>query len=268
MRMTTHAENRRAMVDAISERLGMAATYAGPPSFAYLVGSIRVERDGTLVSESCEDLEALKPFLLERGYIDPEPERMNITLPVKEPTVELLKNLTHMLYSKQYLLGKATGRQAIHIPDLLINRLREYTPEDLEAFTTLLDDVRAMDELDGFDFRDGQLTMTFPFAELEPLRWEVYASLMNGMVEAARTAKRVAAERQEPENEKYAMRGWLLRLGFKGADGKPVREVMMEKLTGYAAFKTADQMDRHKAKYADLRRAEREARRAEAHEAE
>ena len=58
--------------------------------------------------------EALKPFLIEQGYLptaEPESttliERMEINVPAMM-TVEALKNLTFLLYSKQYLLNRMT----------------------------------------------------------------------------------------------------------------------------------------------------------------
>ncbi len=265
MTIETHTADRKALAQRISELLNAPVAYAGAPSFAYRVGdAVTVDRAGNL--EVTGDVpEALRAFLMEQGWMQPEPETpvegMTVSIAVKDITVVDLKNLTHMLYSKQYLLNRSMGAELLRIPKLLVDRLHEYTPETPEAFTELLDDCRAMDELAGFDFRDGRVSMDIPYsAEEQPERWMTYADLLNRMITAAQDALRVSPTLLTPENEKYAMRGWLLRLGYGGSDLKARRRILLENLKGYAAFRDDSGMERHKAKYAELRRQEREAR--------
>jgi hypothetical protein len=53
----------------------------------------------------------------------------------------------------------------------------------------------------------------------------------------ARNAKRVTATEKEVDNEKYAFRCFLLRLGFIGAEYKTERKILLKNLTGSSAFK-------------------------------
>lgn len=275
MTIQTNTTDRRALARQISELLDEPVAYAGAPSFAYRVGStITIDRTGTL--EITGDApEALKDFLIGQGWLKPEPvtqapvSGMTISVPVEDITVVDLINLTHMLYSKQYLLNRSMGQEVLRIPKLLIDRLREHTPETPDVFTELLDDCRAIDELTGFDFRDDRVSMDVSYSVGEhPERWMTYADLLNQMILVAQDAMRITPTLSKPQNEKYAMRSWLLRLGYGGPDLKARRRILMENLKGYAAFKDDSGMERHKAKYAELRRLEREARRAEAHETE
>ena len=55
----------------------------------------------------------------------------------------------------------------------------------------------------------------------------------------AKEVKFASAKPQQHENPKYAMRTWLLRLGFIGDEFKTAREVLTKKLSGDAAFRTA-----------------------------
>ena len=265
MTIETHTTDRKALAQRISELLNAPVAYAGAPSFAYRVGdAVTIDRDGNL--EVTGDVpETLRAFLTEQGWMQPETpvEDMTVSIAVKDITVVDLKNLTHMLYSKQYLLNRSMGAELLRIPKLLVDRLQEYTPETPVAFTGLLDDCRAMDELTGFDFRDGKVSMDVPYSENEqPEHWMTYADLLNRMITAAQEATRVAPTLLTPENEKYAMRGWLLRLGYGGSDLKARRHILLENLKGYAAFRDDSGMERHKAKYAELRRQEREMRNA------
>ena len=266
MTIVTHTTDRKALAQRISELLSAPVAYAGAPSFAYRVGdAVTIDRDGNL--EVTGDVpEALRAFLMEQSWMQLETpvEGMMVSVAVKDITVVDLKNLTHMLYSKQYLLNRSMGAELLRIPKLLVDRLKEYTPETPEAFTELLDDCRAMDELAGFDFRDGRLSMDIPYSEKEqPERWMTYADLLNRMITAAQEALRIAPTLLTPENEKYAMRGWLLRLGYGGSDLKARRRILLENLKGYAAFRDDSGRERHKAKYAELRRQEREMRSAQ-----
>ena len=80
------------------------------------------------------------------------------------------------------------GAVPLNIPDILIDRLQESTPETLEDLTSLLDDSRAVAELIGFDFQDGKVSMTFPFDETQPTKWTAYANLLNRIYDAAMKA--------------------------------------------------------------------------------
>lgn len=50
--------------------------------------------------------------------------------------------------------------------------------------------------------------------------------------------KGASAKPQQNENSKYAMRTWLLRLGFIGDEFKTAREFLTERLSGDASFKS------------------------------
>lgn len=294
MTITTNTTDRKALVKAIAEELGTTSTYLRAPTYAYQVGDFIVDPDGNI---SGEDFGALRDFLLRNGYAAEEPAAeepaedaqtpadseepgdatakeapadsearepitsMEISIPARDITPAQLKNLTFMLYSRQTLINRMTQSDSLQIPELLIDRLRESTPETPEAFTELLDDSRAVAGLTGFDFRDGKVTMTFPFDEAQPERWTTYAGLLNRIYDAAVKATRVFPEQVEPddENEKYLAHVWLQRLGYSGADSKAERKILLGHLNGYCAFANGSKMQAHKDKYAAIRRERREA---------
>ena len=59
----------------------------------------------------------------------------------------------------------------------------------------------------------------------------------------AKESTRVTATEKEVESEKYAFRGFLLRLGFIGADSKALRKTLMKNLSGSAAFPNKEAAD-------------------------
>ena len=80
----------------------------------------------------------------------------------------------------------------------------------------------------------------FPwFHDTDPMKVQAYTRLVAAICKAAKEAKRVMAVDREVESEKYALRTWLLRLGFIGPDYKNDRAILMENLSGTAAFKNA-----------------------------
>ena len=296
MTITTNTTDRKALVKAIAEELGTTATYLRAPSYGYQIGDFTVDRDGNIIGE---DFTALRDFLQAKGWEIPEQEaraepaadpeepaeaqstdseetdikelpadseeepitQMDISIPARDATPVQLKNLIFMLHSRQTLINRMTDSDHLNIPDTLIDRLRESTPETAEELTSLLDDSKAIAGLTGFDFQDGKVTMTFPFDEAQLTRWTTYANLLNRIYDAAMKATRVFPERVEPDdqNEKYLAHVWLQRLGYHGADFKAERKILLGHLKGYCAFANGEKMQAHKDKYAALRREQRQA---------
>lgn len=54
----------------------------------------------------------------------------------------------------------------------------------------------------------------------------------------AKEAKRITATEKDVESEKYAFRGFLLRLGFIGKESKAQRRILLKNLSGASAFPT------------------------------
>lgn len=185
--------------------------------------------------------------------------RMDVSIPAKDVTPAQLKNLIFMLYSRQSIINRMTQSDCLSIPERLITRLQESTFESADILSDLLEDFRENHGLTGFDFRDGRVTMTFPFDESQPDRWTTYAGLINRIYDAAMKATRVRPGRVEPdtENEKYLAHVWLQRLGYSGVDSKAERKILLGHLKGYCAFGSGDKMQAHKEKYTALRRERR-----------
>ena len=68
---------------------------------------------------------------------------------------------------------------------------------------------------------------------------KAYIQLCLGMCQLAHDVKHASAKPQQIENEKYALRCWLLRLGFIGDEFKTAREFFLSKLEGNSAWRQA-----------------------------
>lgn len=65
-----------------------------------------------------------------------------------------------------------------------------------------------------------------------------YIQLCLALSQLAKEVKFASAKPQQHDNPKYAMRTWLLRMGFIGDEFKTAREVLTKRLTGDAAFRS------------------------------
>lgn len=64
-----------------------------------------------------------------------------------------------------------------------------------------------------------------------------YIQLCLALSQMAKTVKTASPKPQQTENPKYAMRTWLLRLGFIGDEFKTARELLIKRLDGDTAFR-------------------------------
>ena len=273
MTLQTNPAERREMVQAISERLGSPAVYLRTPTCAYRIGGLTVERDGSIISDDDALLEALRPMLIERGWLtdaeasvtktepteqDSEITQMELSFPVEDWTVPQLKNFLHTLYSNQHILRRMMQSDALYIDRQLVERLSEVPMETLADFEALLADGLATGLLKGCRIQDGRFTLEAIQDDRDPARWQVYATLLCAILEHAKAAKRVFLRADaDPVNEKYRANSFLMRLGFGGPEHKPLRHVLLGHLNGYAAFRSAAGMQAHREKYAQLRRKQR-----------
>ena len=268
MTLQTNPAERREMVQAISERLGSPAVYLRTPTYAYRIGGLTVERDGSIISDDDALLEALRPMLIERGWLtdaeasvtktepteqDSEITQMELSFPVEDWTVPQLKNLLHTLYSNQHVLRRMMESDALYIDRQLVERLDE--AQTLADWEARLADGVAAEMLKGCRIQDGKFTFEATFDDRDPTRWQVYGTLLGAILQHAKAAKRVFLKADaDSENEKYRANSLLTRLGFGGTEHKALRRALTGHLNGYAAFKSEAGMQAHREKYARLRR--------------
>jgi len=202
------------------------------PSFAFQVGAYTVDKNGTvtcpdgtdeaqiemLIRELAHDGfigervgEAAKPAESKAVELDQlkketprtaKPDRLAVELPKDGMTPTAMENLRRLVASKETLLKKVLGTDGLPITE----------------------------HSDRIEF--GWFRTTDDQAEIA-----AYYQLVQGFCELARTQKRVTATEQEIENEKYAFRCFLLRLGFIGEEYKESRRILTKNLSGNAAFR-------------------------------
>ena len=84
MEIRFKVSDRKELVKAIGEIIGIKPQYMYAPTMAYRIGKFTVDREGVI---SCEDEKAagaLRDQLLKKGYEMVEDDRFTITLPEKQ----------------------------------------------------------------------------------------------------------------------------------------------------------------------------------------
>lgn len=72
---------------------------------------------------------------------------------------------------------------------------------------------------------------------------KAYTHFISAICKMSKEQKRISAIEKEIDNEKYAFRCFLLRLGFIGNEYKDERKILLRNLTGSAAFKSGEKKE-------------------------
>ena len=93
---------------------------------------------------------------------------------------------------------------------------------------------------------------TLPETE-DPAVLRTFTTLCAMMNKQAIAQQRIQAKAVSADNEKYAMRIWLLRLGMNGPEYKDERRILMKNLSGHCAFRTEEDKERWQQKQNERR---------------
>lgn len=167
------------------------------------------------------------------------PLDVQISFPLAEHTVSSLTNLICMIHTRGPLLSKATRgtfRVEKELMDGILDRHTYRTTDELIRFIQEWDGSE--DAVKGISF-DEEKVIFDGFTEVKDAEHlQTFMKLAAAMNRMAQTQKRVLAKETDDSNEKYALRVWLVRLGMNGSDYKAERRILMEHLSGHAAFRT------------------------------
>lgn len=136
-----------------------------------------------------------------------------------------------------------TEMQLVPVAKLVpyINNARTHSPEQISKLRSSLREFGFINPvIIDRDFANGEDTIEFPWlknCETEDEKAAV-THFVNALIDMAKNQTRITAKEKEVENERYAFRCFLLRLGFIGNDYKVERKVLLRNLAGSAAFKT------------------------------
>ena len=222
--LTLNDRKRKEAAGCIGTALGVAPVYQKAPSYAYAIGTAVIDRDGNLTfvdeaneetrntvlvalqaagflsEQECAEAEATKPYPKTKKA---KPEHLTIQIPLDGFSPEKLDNLCKLVASKQTLLQKAIGTEALPV------------------------------------VISGE-TISFPWFKVDATPEEIaaYTQLVAKLCDMAKTQQRILAADKPVDNEKYAFRCFLLRLGFIGEEYTETRRILLQNLSGNGSHKS------------------------------
>lgn len=215
--------------------------YKGAPSFDYAIGDFTIGKYGELCGELTQEL---LDALAERGFVDPESGRAFILEELLEKPVELYipelapqRNYDCDYYYDGPSPNDALGRLTIEMP---MEGFTETSLSNLERMIASKSELikKAIDS-DELPIEKTDTTIKFPWFSVEATGDEVnaYSHFVSALCKVAKEHSRVTAKEKAVENEKFAFRVFLIRLGFVGSEYKAARKILLKNLTGNSAFK-------------------------------
>ena len=222
LQFNVKGETRKAMVKAVETETGIRSRYMGMPSAAYMIGDYMVGRNGELsfpdetdlaessaVIDACVMATGVSPEEWEQNEEEEEMSRQRgLAVQMPAMTGDELSRLEALIESKGSLLKKAIGADSLIVSE-----------------------------------KDGKLDFAWFKADADPDEITAYFHLVTALCKAAKQAKRITGKDRPVENEKYAFRCFLLRLGFIGEEFKTSRKILLKNFTGSSAFKNGGAAD-------------------------
>lgn len=211
IRFTLESKQRPKLAQEIGNILGTVPHYERVPSCTYDIAGYRLDKEGVLhIPEGAEETtKDLIRQLRERGFQDDaevteevpvQEDKLTIGIPRESLTDTALENLQKIIANKQTLFQRAFWMDSTEI---------EITDEKIN-FTW------------------------FPYT-VDGDEIAAYTQFISRLCDMARDAKRVSSKPTETDNDKYAFRCFLLRLGFIGKEYKTARKILLRNLTGNSA---------------------------------
>ncbi len=203
-------KDRKKLAEIVAKEIGVDAIYQGAPTFSYQMDYFTVDREGALVfddeltgdeSERVLDRIAAAGFTQDEGEDEME-EKTGLAIQMPAMTGDEISRLEQLIESKESLIKKAIGADSLAVGE-----------------------------------KDGKLDFAWFKADAEPDEVKAYMDLVTALCEMAKKATRVTGKDKPVENEKYAFRCFLLRLGFIGDEYKASRKVLLKNFSGSSAFK-------------------------------
>lgn len=259
-------QERKDMVQALFDITGIAPKYKGVFSQAYQIGEMEVTKDGAIEFGETpkEEAKRIMDALITRG-IWPEsmPEELNAP---EQEAVETEQSATEAEQTEEPAENMqideteaaaetpeeavsdtadepAPTGQTIEGTALSVSMPRDFfTDEALANLKKIIESKGALMKAafltDDLPILEEDNKVTFPWFTLTTDQdANAYNHFIAAICNMAKNQTRITAKEKAADNEKYAFRCFLLRLGFIGKEYKEERKVLLRNLSGSSAFK-------------------------------
>ena len=227
---------RKELASAIAEFTEGEVRYLGAPTFSYQVDTINIDKNGCVSFDDGvekEYFDALVEFLAQRGFEGIGAETPDTAVESGAENVSEETEKTPCAPTEGLCAEPAALTVTIPLDCVAVGNLTKL----LDAKGTLIKKALGVDNL-SFEINDESKTICFPwFGEVSIDEAMAYTHFVTALCKMSKDAKRVTAKEKDVDNEKYAFRCFLLRLGFIGAEYKAERKILLRNLDGSSAFK-------------------------------
>ena len=195
-------KQRPKLADEVAVALHSFPCYQKVPSLSYKIGDCTLELDGTLRIPDTVDSETIDCLL---NYL----QEKDFTGEMEQTEDRLIITVPKDTFTEQSLanLQKMFGNKEALFSKAFVKENDDNVSFDWFQFTANPDEVSA------------------------------YTEFVSRLCDLARKVKRVVPTATENDNDKYAFRCFLLRLGFIGEKYKKARKVLLKNLTGNSSFR-------------------------------
>jgi len=199
-------EDRKKLVRAVSEIIGIPAEYQYMPTCAYSIGEhYTITKDGTLIiSDDADEKE--------------------------------ISNLLSKLEQQGYSAASDNAKLTVQMPrdsldERTLNRVRRILENKGELF-------KAAFQTDSLEIEISEKSVDFPwFTAEQDGDADAYCTFISMLCEFARNLNHINNKPDTSDNLKYAFRCFLLRMGMIGTEFKSARKVLLRNLPGSSAFR-------------------------------
>lgn len=244
-------DKRKSLVGAISQELNVPSKYLGAPTFAYEMGGYRIDKNGMVTGEDnyelIADLQGLHDFTpISEEYDTPNPEAEPISEDLQIPYEAALGGRVspYRDYEEPPMYRGHNLDETMELYGLTIEMPRSaFTDSTLENLKRLVESkatlIKKAIGTDSVSIIEGEETISFPWfqGEHDSDVVKAYTHFVTALCETVKKQHRINTKEKLIENEKYAFRCFLLRLGFIGAEFKAERKILLKNLSGSSAFK-------------------------------
>lgn len=270
-------KDRKALVQALSEITFSEAIYSGAPSFAYQVGDYAIDKDGVLSCPdalSKEEVALVVEKLSECGFVPAD--EVETETPEKDAPAEMPDMAPEAASADQPEAEAMEAADGAETPDVAeepetapTGPVEAATPEESEddigssagyrfavsiPRSTLTDDALERLKLivankevlfqravlaDALPVEVTEEEIAFPWFTLTGVDGEAaaYTQFITALCQMAREQTRVLDKPYDGDNDRFAMRIFMVRLGMKGVQYALARKLMMNHLTGNSGWR-------------------------------
>mgnify|MGYP000924231063 FL=1 len=251
--------DRKQLVKAIGDALGIRPKYMGTPSFAFQIGNYEVSKHGVLIFEKDEQTANVLAAIEAAGFIAEQSEGDVRTdgsendaeeIPQEEGTqitgIEAMAQTT-----EEHIMEESAPIESQEdIINLSISMPREkFSDTALANLDALLKSkgnlIKAAFDIEeaNYTLTEERITFAWFHGTLTSEAYRAYADFIGKLCDMARRQKRVLAKEKEVDNPKYAFRCFLLRLGLIGNKYKTSRKILLQNLWGNSAWKNGQKKE-------------------------